>query len=216
MSLSWKGPWLAAIAAVIIVCAAVFWSLDRPSEQHPTAQPVAAPVSTGPAAPANAADTARLRQLEQQMEQLNRRLSAEEHARATPPPAPMPLTPEEQAQRREAGREMFEMKVDAWRQERVDPSWADPARHALANNMGTLLAGLPEDRRGQLLGVDCRSTTCLATLEFPNFAAAKDQFPRFVEHIYDVPCGRTVMLDDVEDPAAPFQVKVFFDECARN
>ena len=82
--------------------------------------------------------------------------------------------------------------------------------------MGPLLTGLPTDRRGRLLGVDCRTSTCLATLEFPNFAAAKDQFPRFVEHVYDVPCGRTAMLDDVEDPAAPFQVKVFFDECARN
>ncbi|MCY1023800.1 hypothetical protein [Pyxidicoccus sp. MSG2] len=216
MSLSLKSPWLAAITTTTLV-AGIAWSLGlTPGPTTPSApapEPVLAP---SPVAPSASADSARIRQLEQQVEQLAQRLGSEEAARANVPPPPMPPTPEEQVQRREAGMEMFEMKVDAYQQERLDAVWADPARKSLETSMGTLLASLPAERRGNLLGVDCRTHSCMATLEFPNFAAAKDQFPRFVEHIYDVPCGRTAVLDDTEDPAAPLKVRVLFDECARD
>lgn len=218
MSLSQKGPWLAAISLVLV--AGIAWSLGPShgvatvASSPPTPEPVAVTVS--PAAHGGAADTERLRQLERQVEQLSQRLGAEEAARANVPPAPLPPTPESIAQRREAGLALFEMKVDAYQQERVDAAWAEPARKSLEASMGTLLQELPAERRGHLLSVDCRTRSCLATLEFPNFAAAKDQFPRFVEHGYDVPCGRTTVLDDVEDPAAPMKVRVVFDECARD
>ncbi|QSQ26645.1 hypothetical protein JY651_17675 [Pyxidicoccus parkwayensis] len=217
MSLSLKSPWLAATITTTLV-AGIAWSLGMtPGPTTPSAPaPVPAPTAPVPAAPGASADAARLRQLEQQVEQLSQRLGAEETARANVPPPPLPPTPEELAQRREAGMEMFEMKVDAYQQERMDPAWADPARKSLETSMGTLLTSLPADRRGHLLNVDCRTHSCMATLEFPNFAAAKDQFPRFVEHMYDVPCGRTAVLDDAEDPTAPLKVRVLFDECAHN
>jgi hypothetical protein len=214
-----KGPWLAAIITTTLV-AGIAWSLGLSpgpaTTSAPTSEPVPAPTLPAPVASGDSADGKRLRQLEQQVEQLSQRLGSEEASRANVPPPPMPPTPEERVQRREAGMEMFEMKVDAYQQERMDAAWADPARKSLETSMGTLLTSLPADRRGHLLGVDCRTHSCMATLEFPNFAAARDQFSRFVEHIYDVPCGRTAVLDDAEDPAAPLKVRVLFDECARD
>lgn len=214
MSLHAKHALLAA-AATVAISAGLYGSLAPASlpPPAPTAAPAAAPA---PVAAAPSADAARLRQLEQQVEHLTQRLSLENAARANAAPPPEPPTQEEMEQHRQAAREMFAMKVDLYQQERMDSGWAEPARHSLETSMGSILESLPAGNRGRLLGVDCRTRTCMATLEFPNFGAARDQYPRFVQHFYDVPCGRTVILDPAEDPSRPYQVKVLFDECARN
>ncbi|RYZ42474.1 MAG: hypothetical protein EOO71_07575 [Myxococcaceae bacterium] len=108
------------------------------------------------------------------------------------------------------------MKLDAHAQDKVDGEWARASTSSLWTGIGSLLESAPAPKRGHLLGVDCRTNTCLATLEFPDYGTAREQFPRFVEHAYDVPCGRTVMLDDPTDPSAPFKVKVLFEGCVRD
>ncbi|HZI16063.1 MAG TPA: hypothetical protein VE153_37200 [Myxococcus sp.] len=216
MSFPWKAVSLATGAALCFA-AGTYWSSSAEPTSAPDAAPTPVQAVQAPAASASAREDSRLRELERQMAELNAQRAAQQAARMEmPPPAPRMPTPEEMQQRYQQGLEAFAMKLDAHTQERVDGEWARPAARVLESDMGSLMERIPQEERGKLLGLECRTSTCVATLEFPTFVAAKDQFPRFVEHSYGVPCGRTVVLDKPADPLAPFKMRLLFEGCARN
>ncbi len=217
MSFPWKSVSLATGAALCFA-AGTYWSSS--AEPTPAPEAVSAPVqavqAVRPSGTSSAPEDTRLRELERQVAELNAQRAAQESALRAQPPAPRMPTPEEMEQRYQQGLEEFAMKLDAHTQERVDGEWARPAARMLESDMGSLMERIPQDERGKLLGLECRTSTCVATLEFPTFVAAKDQFPRFVEHNYGVPCGRAVVLDKPADPLAPFKMRLLFEGCARN
>jgi hypothetical protein len=60
-------------------------------------------------------------------------------------------------------------------------------------------------------GVDCRTTLCTATLEWPSFVDARNGF-RSILHSQDrANCGREILLLDSEDPSAPYQATAVLD-----
>jgi soluble cytochrome b562 len=217
MSFPWKSFSLATGAALCFV-AGTYWSSSAEPTPAPSesAAPVQAVQDARPSDTSPTREDTRLRELERQMAELNAQRAAQEAARQDMPHVPRMPTPEEMEQRYQQGLEEFAMKLDAHTQERVDVEWARPAARALESDMGSVMESIPQEERGKLLGLDCRTSTCVATVEFPTFVAAKDQFPRLVEHSYGVPCGRTVVLDKPADPLAPFKMRLLFEGCARN
>lgn len=164
----------------------------------------------------------RLATLEKQVAAL-----ARQQAEAAPGVAPVPaaptsperlaaLTVEQRVQAKQEAQEEFLQQADAHERTSVDPAWAPRAERSLETALGGLLAARREGERGRLMGLECRDSSCLATVEYPNQAAAMSDAPELVTHFYDdVRCMRRGHMDEPEDPTAPLRVSVLFEQCER-
>jgi hypothetical protein len=157
----------------------------------------------------SAAVTGRLAALEERVEELSAEHGAGADEAAVDTPEAIQEAREEDERR---AAEEFRAKLEAYRHEPVDAEWARSARARLAAGMAALSA---DEAHGVIGDVDCKSTSCLANVTFPSYEAARNEFGRYVTAFYDVPCARTAVLDEPDDPAAPFQVQVLFGSCAR-
>jgi hypothetical protein len=127
--------------------------------------------------------------------------------------APAPQAPEDHEAQRQRAREAYEAVLDQHTRAPVDPVWAEPTSATLGAAMGTL--GASAGGNAVVKGVDCRTDSCVATLEFPSYTAARTSYAAYVSEMYEVNCARQVMLDTPEDPESPFSVQVLFMGCKR-
>jgi hypothetical protein len=96
--------------------------------------------------------------------------------------------------------------------ETLDPVWA-----------GATGAGIDEGLRAAagdgaftVVGVDCRERTCVAELEWPDFATAAARWPEALHAPVRASCATGVLLDPPADGAAagPYRASVIY-ECGR-
>ncbi len=148
---------VAGLLAVVVVSSFRHTAEARPSMLAPAAPShVASPIiSSG--SDSQAAEIA----------QLSARLEAVENRRSSEPlpPAAPPMSPEESA-RIDAQRHTAVLEAHA--SEPTDPKWAPHATSALRGHLEDLAPKL----KGRLVDLDCRSVTCVGTLEWPSRADA--------------------------------------------
>lgn len=213
-SLVYVLPIIAGAAAGVV--SSVILAREAKSPAEPAAGRIAAQEEAPPARPERGAApeqhgdapglARRLAALEEQMQGLSERA---DEAGESPTEADLAAREEEQ---RRAAVEELQAKIALHRREPVDAAWADAARDSLKDEITALSAG---GDHGALGGVECRSTSCLATVSFPSYEAAREGFGRYVMAMYDVRCARTAALDEPEDPSAPYEVKLLLNGCAR-
>lgn len=206
------------LAAALLLSFALRTPPESPTEPapHSSAQPA-------PSAPAQHDDatSARLLALERRVTELSARPAlAPAPAPVSAPqaqPAPTrepnmdPLPPDPKAQE-EMVHVAFEQQVEAAMHDPVDAAWANTAGRTLHDELQSLRGN---DERYRIVRVDCRTRTCLAELDFTNFADARSQLGRLVVETNLEGCASTGHIDPTEDPASRSKMRLLFD-CNRS
>jgi hypothetical protein len=89
------------------------------------------------------------------------------------------------------------------------PEWAEKTSEAIHKG---LREAQPQGEF-EIIDVDCRSSSCLATLDWPSYNVAFRQWSHVVGHGYGIPCGASVYLDEPADRGAKYRGVVVF-ECS--
>jgi hypothetical protein len=102
-----------------------------------------------------------------------------------------------------------EEAVRAHEREPYDPAWSRASSQTLQAN----LDALAKDRAlgFKVVDIDCRTTTCIGSLEWGSYGQAAAQWQSVLNHPYDVNCAREVTLPDPPGNGGTFVVKVVFD-----
>jgi hypothetical protein len=95
------------------------------------------------------------------------------------------LTDEERAER---WQKLFTARLDAVRMEPRDPTWAKTAEAAFERDFATAA----EKLQTKLVGVECHTTGCLATVEWSSHGEARRSFRNILHHNYEINCATTV------------------------
>ncbi|MBC7975848.1 MAG: hypothetical protein H7138_12800, partial [Myxococcales bacterium] len=95
--------------------------------------------------------------------------------------------------------------------ERSDPAWSGPTSLAFETD----LRGLGTERGFRLLTAQCRTSTCSARLEWPDYQSALQGAQPLVQHVYRTNCGTATALPEPPSGAeqAPYQMVLLYD-CA--
>lgn len=104
----------------------------------------------------------------------------------------------------------FQNRIAEHARDPIDRAWASQSAQALQIDITSMSA-----RAGgcHVVDVDCRTSSCVATIEWPNFRAARDNYQRFTQQAFHVNCAREMTLIPPQDDSRPFQASIFFD-CA--
>jgi len=89
----------------------------------------------------------------------------------------------------------------------VDGSWAPEANQSL----GGALHRLGAEGHFRVQGVDCRTTLCVATLEWPSYGEATANYARVLHEPYAVNCRRSILLPEPADRLRPYDGRLVFD-----
>jgi hypothetical protein len=101
----------------------------------------------------------------------------------------------------------FHQRIEAHEREPVDPSWSSRAQSVYEVDLGKLAA----DAGFRLVGVDCRSTSCVAQLTFASLAEAKGSMQRIVLSRWTLNCAKEMNLDPATDGAPEYTTSIYFD-----
>lgn len=96
--------------------------------------------------------------------------------------------------------------------EPVDIKWARRTESAFRSD----LTKLGEAHGFSVVSIDCRTTTCASTLEWPEYGKAVGGWRDIVVARYESNCGKDIVLPEPDDPSHPYRATVVFDcEVAR-
>jgi hypothetical protein len=99
-------------------------------------------------------------------------------------------------------------RIERHGHEARDASWASSTEAALRSE----LDGLGGDIGFQVRDIDCRTTTCVARLNWPSHGDALRQRRRVAQAAYSKECSREVYSPPVADgTAGPYEATVLFD-----
>lgn len=142
---------------------------------------------------------------------LERRIAELEAATAAPAEAPPPSgddpTPESPEEQRAAVERAFTQALEAHRQEPLDPTWARSTAQAFQDD----LASFPRESEITVLDVQCRSSTCTASFEWPTYEKARSTFSSVLHKSYQANCTRNIMLPEPAEPEKAYRATAIFD-----
>jgi hypothetical protein len=92
------------------------------------------------------------------------------------------------------------------------PEWAQKTSDAIRKG----LVVTQSQGQFEIIDIDCRSNSCLATLEWPSYDVAYRQWALVVGHPYGIPCGASVYLDEPSDRSAKYQGIILFGCASSN
>jgi hypothetical protein len=185
-----------------------------PSKAATLATQAAAPAhSIREPGPANGPSTGSLESLRTQL--LEARVAElEAHAAKKDPGAAEPAAssgPEPDPATSEQSRETeHAASIARVRQEPVDRNWAQGTEQLLRGDL-EVVARASADRHMSLVGVECKTTSCLATFEWPSFDEAKSGWRGILHSRLSANCAREILLPDAADPSARYQATAVFD-----
>jgi hypothetical protein len=101
--------------------------------------------------------------------------------------------------------------LEAHAKEPVDRQWARATEESLERR----LAETSSAAKFRLVDVNCRTTSCSATVEFESYGDAQRNWGRLLYITQDVKCGSRVWLDEPPNKTARFQTTALYD-CERD
>jgi hypothetical protein len=93
-----------------------------------------------------------------------------------------------------------------------DAKWSEKATSSLR----TMLSGVTSKLGARLENVECKTTDCMATVEFESFETVRDGVDYIAMHRYPVNCSLRLSTPEPENANEPYQMKVFFQNCTRD
>jgi hypothetical protein len=104
--------------------------------------------------------------------------------------------------------EAWKKELRAHAEEPRDPAWAGKTQGLFAADLKTMTS------RGafEVLSVECKTTSCSATLKWPDYATAQSAAELILHQHYRANCGREVHLPPPgsEHESEPYQTTVLF------
>lgn len=203
------------IVAVIGMCTASLgislYTHIRPSpapEQPRPASPAQAAVAPSvdrAASPGAAEDAARVRRLELRIAEMEGSASEAEPAAAAEREEET-LDPAE-ALAQDTAR--WEGKLTAHEQERRDPTWSEKAEGLFQSDFSAMARG----RKFEAASIDCRTTSCVATVTWPSYAPEEVQNDAMFIAGYPQQenCATSVSVPPPEDRSVAYRAQVIFD-----
>lgn len=146
------------------------------------------------------------------LHELEKRLAAIETAvdgGALPQDEPHPPTPEEIEAQKARLLSNHQEAIEKHRREPVDSSWSRSTTELFTSD----IESLEEKADLKLISVDCKTRSCIATIEWKSFNEAQSNYGAILHHPYAANCSREILLPEPDEPADPYQVTVVFD-CA--
>jgi hypothetical protein len=171
-----------------------------PSEPSADQAVFSQPIAATPALE-NQVLTARVQALEHQ---LQAKESAAPAPSSEPAPMPAPPSPEESKQM------LFERQrtlVADHQKDPLDPVWSV----ATVKNFDADFEAMAQNSPVKLLSIDCRTTSCLATVRWENYATALAKGSVLAHYPYSTTCARQVVQPPPDDENAPYVSTVVFD-----
>jgi hypothetical protein len=91
------------------------------------------------------------------------------------------------------------------RRDARDPKWAPRAESGIRDTIGTV-AGTHKATR-----VECKTTSCVATMEWPSYDEALHGYGRLLTAIYTPNCAVKILVHDPVDGQQTYQEQLLFD-----
>lgn len=196
-------PLLLGVGAAVLTTLAMHRAETRAPNLAPPPSALHAPpfpMFTPPAEP-RSADLAAIERRLQGLEAQEPRRSGEA-ATSEPEGAP----PDLEEARREA-RRLHDELLQRHRDEPVDRGWSGQAETLLRSDLGALAEG----RSYHLTSLECKTSSCVATLEWPSYATAPQEAVGVIAAPHHVNCATSVWTPPPDDPATSYRAEVFFD-----
>jgi hypothetical protein len=127
-----------------------------------------------------------------------------------PPPPPAADAPDLDEQMREADRfheQQHEAALRRHRDEPRDARWASATEAKLEAD----LASVATASKLKVVRVECRTTTCVGTLEWQSYPEAMRGYGATMRRPFSVNCAQQVLLLPPPNPAAPYQASMIFE-----
>ena len=125
-------------------------------------------------------------------------------ADAEPEPFPERPTDEEESRQTRAVRDEQQRAFDA---EGYDPAWSTTARSEFSQD----LEALAQDKNYRVLNVDCKTTLCKATVEWPSYGEVTNTASDLLYADYRNNCTKMVFAPTPTNRADPYQGTVMYD-----
>ncbi len=120
-----------------------------------------------------------------------------------------------EAQRREESKrrhtEAYERALKTHAAQPVDSGWAGTASEMFRADIEAKKA----ESRAKVVGVDCRTDSCVAELAWPSFHEARTGFRAVLHAHYRVNCVKSITLPEPKDPSKPFIGHALFVACEK-
>ncbi len=145
----------------------------------------------------------RIRALEQKVAELSAQASRHDGKPAVPERPP-------RLDREQARQELLERQqaqLAAHQREPVDFVWSQAAHASFSADFSVLTRG----ESFQVKGLDCRTATCVVTVEWGNYAEASAGYPELLQYGYGMDCARSILLPEPENPDARYQASLVLD-----
>ena len=156
------------------------------------------PASTEP----SGASELRITRVERQLDGLTANLERERDPVSPPAEAEPPLGMDEQD---DAAEQAWQASVDRHREETVDSDWSSRTRAAFEEDIEAAVDGAAD-----AIEVECRSESCLASVQFPSFHDATGAFTSLLQYSYRSNCATSVAAPEPEDPSEPYATSILF------
>jgi hypothetical protein len=170
--------------------------------------PAAAPrvEAARPAEAPRAADDPRVSALERRMLGVQQQLEARE-AREAPSAAPKVEEPPEEvrAEKQHEAEAAHEAVLALHRKEPRDERWA----RAQESTLGSQLAQTATALGVEVMGVDCRTQSCVARLRWADMATARGQLSTLLDDTARVGCARRIQFP--ETGAVPYEAEMYLE-----
>ena len=123
------------------------------------------------------------------------------------PPLPPPSDPAVRERERAQTIARHEEAIRNHKQQPVDPAWSRGAAAQLRSD----LAEVGASSGFSIVEVECRTTSCISTLEWPSYGKALTGWQELLHHPYKSNCSREITLAEPEDGQGPYQATAVFD-----
>lgn len=172
----------------------------RPNTTTPAAEPAHLSTGTAGARPVivmtpagSAASEKDIAELRDRLATLEASASARPQADARPP-------------RHETAEEHTQRLLSEHASEGVDPTWSLDTARSLESDFGHI-----DSTHFDVIGVDCRTTSCVARMRWRSYADATQDFGAIAHHPFAANCARSISLPQPSDPSASYEAPVIFD-----
>ncbi|WP_437963151.1 hypothetical protein WMF04_25780 [Sorangium sp. So ce260] len=128
-----------------------------------------------------------------------------EGAPSSDAPAPRTETREERLAR---ATEWHRSRLEAHRTQPTDAAWSTQAARSLQDGLHAVRGS---SESFDVVSVDCKTTLCVATLDWADHGHARGASTRVLHHHYEPNCGVELFTPDPEDPGARYRSRVVFD-----
>ncbi len=146
-------------------------------------------------------EEARLQALERTVAELRTQSGAAPPAPVSPPPRL------DREKLKQMALEQRQAQLLGHERQAIDPTWASEATRSFSADFSMMTQG----QAFRVRALDCKTTTCVARVEWPSYAEAAASYQFLLHHSYGMDCARNLMLPEPEDPTRAYAASLILE-----